>query len=77
MKNKCLLLSTFCSFQTPLTLLTYSALWKGNEEQDCIELPREICAQPINLSNMSQSGEKPTKTHSQKAHRQFKVICQV
>ena len=26
MKNKCLLLSTFCSFQTPLTLLTYSAL---------------------------------------------------
>ena len=26
MKNKCLLLSTFCTFQTPLTLLTYSAL---------------------------------------------------
>ena len=27
MKNKCLLLSTFCTFQTPLTLLTYSALF--------------------------------------------------
>ena len=26
MKNKCLLLATFCTFQTPLTLLTYSAL---------------------------------------------------
>ena len=26
MKNKCLLLSTFCTFQTPLTLLTYSAV---------------------------------------------------
>ena len=25
-ENKCLLLSTFCSFQTPLTLLTYSAM---------------------------------------------------
>ena len=26
MKNMCLLLSTFCTFQTPLTLLTYSAM---------------------------------------------------
>ena len=25
-KNKCLRLSTFCNFQTPLTLLTYSAM---------------------------------------------------
>ena len=27
MSNKCLLLSTFCTFQTPLTLLTNSALY--------------------------------------------------
>ena len=26
MRNKCLLLSTFCTFQTPLTLLTNSAM---------------------------------------------------
>ena len=31
MKNKCLLLSTFCNFQTPLTLLTYSAMIQGSQ----------------------------------------------
>ena len=32
MRNKRLLLSTFCTFQTPLTLLTYSALVGGGRE---------------------------------------------
>ena len=33
MRNKCLLLSTFCTFQTPLTALTNSALYRHSTLQ--------------------------------------------
>ena len=49
MKNKCLLLSTFCTFQTPLTLLPYSAM-----ADKSIVISAVLPASPMPLLNEKQ-----------------------